>query len=574
MATEVTIIGEQLNIIWVQDFIVNQSFYEDYSFVYISGNDTVFTFKNDIDATKESEVRFFATLNSPSYVRPVVEEEEDASIEKATSIAEGISQGVIQTLLAEDGQIGKTVLAVANVFNVANDPLLNKAQITSLGSGNVMFVYADGDDFNAGVIQEGPVFLEEGEIYVIQNIQVGSIITLSEGGYGFSQQQNGGNTSPMPLMSLALAIKDTFFYAFRNSNQNSGFNHIVNGPVESEITLYDSENEVVLDQEGIILKPWEYIRLNLDGDGEYRLVSNNNVMAAVHAQANSFYDSRLVLPLTNDGITWPRSGQVSALYDNTKIKYFVNDRASGDFGTNGISPGSPADFDAVTGASDSDYEPRGATRVFASGLISAYSGADSSGLEASPLCPTKFMTQKIALPLRVRNSGDGGTNGIALASPYQGVARLYQWNQSTQEAEIVTINDPFGNPTTEINLERRDGDQNVYFTPSTKDEQKFPSAALISASANDYSYRFLSDFTGGYIEIDVPATCVVNTQSSDELNYRGTTGSSVAGIDSNADETLTFGITPETSRAEVKTGTDGLLYKRVINSGIETWEVA
>ena len=109
MTTEVTIVNEQLNIFWVQDFIVNQSFYNDYSYVYISGDDTVFKFQVEIDAATVSEVEFFASLNSPTYVRPIQEEEEEASIEKATSIAEGIAQGVTQGLLAEDGQIGKTV---------------------------------------------------------------------------------------------------------------------------------------------------------------------------------------------------------------------------------------------------------------------------------------------------------------------------------------------------------------------------------------------------------------------------------------------------------------------------------
>lgn len=573
MATEVVIPGS-LNILWVRDFIQAEDFYTDFELVYLTATDTVFTFKVDIDASTVTDVQNFAAGNDPAYVPEIKDEEEDASIEQATSIAAGIAQGITEGLLAESGQIGKTVLAVANTFNSANDPLLNKAQITSLGAGNVMFVYASGADYTAGIIQEGPVFLEDGEVYVIQNLVNGSIITLSEGGYGFSNQVNGNDESPMPLMSLALAFKDTFFYGFRNCDFGLGFLHLVNGPVESSVTLYDDNNQVVLSQEEIVLKPWEYIRLDLNGNGEYRLVASENVMGATHANNNRFFDSRLVLPLTNDGMTWPRSGFVSALYNNTKIKYYVNDRASGDFGVDGVSPGSPADFDAITGANDSDYEPRGATRLFASGLISAYSGADSSGLEASPLCPTKFTTQKVAVPLRVRTSGDGGNNSIALCSQYQGTARLYQWNQSTGQADLVTVTDPFGNNTTEINLERRNSANNTYFTPSTRDEQNFPAAALISANSNDYSYVFNNGFLGGYIEVDVPVVCVVNNEQSEILTYRGTTGSAVAGISSDDDETLTFGITPEDIRTEFTRGKDGLIYKRVIDAGVETWEVA
>jgi len=161
-----------------------------------------------------------------------------------------------------------------------------------------------------------------------------------------------------------------------------------------------------------------------------------------------------------------------------------------------------------------------------------------------------------------------------LCSQYQGTARLYQWNQSTGQADLVTVTDPFGNNTTEINLERRNSANNTYFTPSTRDEQNFPAAALISANSNDYSYVFNNGFLGGYIEVDVPVVCVVNNEQSETLTYRGTTGSAVTGISSDDDETLTFGITPEDIRTEFTRGKDGLIYKRVIDAGVETWEIA
>jgi len=141
------------------------------------------------------------------------------SAEKTASVAAGSTLGLEQQLLANSGQVGKTVLAVPYTYyeNLEGPSVNHKAQITSLESGNVMFVYATGDDFNEGVIQEGPVFLGDGEIYVIEDVQAGTIITLSEGGYGFSQQRDGNNESPMPLLSYALAFKDTFCFAFRNS---------------------------------------------------------------------------------------------------------------------------------------------------------------------------------------------------------------------------------------------------------------------------------------------------------------------------------------------------------------------
>lgn len=40
------------------------------------------------------------------------------------------------------------------------------------------------------------------------------------------------------------------------------------------------------------------------------------------------------------------------------------------------------------------------------------------------------------------------------------------------------------------------------------------------------------------------------------------------------DETLTLGWTPAHLKAEITEGTDGLLYKRVISSGTESWVLA
>ena len=249
-----------------------------------------------------------------------------------------------------------------------------------------------------------------------------------------------------------------------------------------------------------------------------------------------------------------------------------------------MNPGSPVDWDATTttGASDVDYEPRGATRIRAAGLISGYSGADSSGLEASPLCPISTMTQRIALPLHIRNSGDGGNNGIALASHFVGTARLYQWNQVTKVAEIVTVNDPDGNPTTEINLIRRELADEV--TASTRAQQLHPASALISnqggpGGGDQGAYDMLEDFNGGYVEIDVPCTCVFNSEQNEngatDHTFRGTSGDTVVGIRSDDDEQLTYGIIPDSIRAEIREGEDGLLYKRLIaTGGGDSWVLA
>ena len=221
------------------------------------------------------------------------------------------------------------------------------------------------------------------------------------------------------------------FYAFRNSQDlptfltgtgpygdETGMIIICNGSLPSTVTFTQNGNTVA-GQTPRDLDPWELTYFYTDGNGEYFISATSKVMACVMSWAGSdppqypgdssnwtsarFGDCRLIMPLTSDGITWPRQGFVSAPYDNTESKYYVRDGATGDFPT--VNPGSPVDFDAGTGATDSDYEPNGATRLRATGLVSAYSGADSSGREASPLMPVSYMSQIVAQPFFYQGYG-------------------------------------------------------------------------------------------------------------------------------------------------------------------------
>lgn len=522
-----------------------------------------------------------------------------ATASSVASVAAGSTLGLEQGLLAAAGQVGQTILAVPYVFYEGSEgPSPNhKAQVTSLGAGNALFVYANGADFQNGVIQEGPVFLEDGEIYVIENVQAGSIVTFTQGGYGFCQQRIGNNESPMPMMSYALNTQDTFCFAFRSSqtydpggdSNNQGFIHVVNGPLANTVTLFDSSGAVVEGQEDIPLTPWQYHRLFTSGNGEYRIKSKDPIMLAINANMGvntpAFFDSRLILDVTNDGVSWPRSGFISALFPNTRIINYVNDLTGiGPSPQLTVNPGTPLDWDAAgtTGASDVDYEPRGATRLRASGFVTANSGADSSGTESSPLCPVSTFTQKIALPLHIRNAGDGGNNGIAIASIYTGTARVYEWNPATGAAEIVTFNGPDGLPTTDVKLIRRNGSASE-FIASTPAHQLHPASALISAQGaggtDSGAYDLLGDFNGGYVEVDVPSMVVFNAEQNEnggtEHRYRGTSGDAVIGIHSDDDEQLSYGITPNDIRAQIQRGSDGLLYRReILAGGAVSWVVA
>ena len=251
---------------------------------------------------------------------------------------------------------------------------------------------------------------------------------------------------------------------------------------------------------------------------------------------------------------------MSAPFDNTQVNWFTRDNAEGFLNNGlGVSPGSPVDFDAGpptgTGANDSDYEPNGATRVLATGLISAYSGADSAGLEASPLMPTSAMSQVIAQPLYIDDTGDGGDSGVAIASPYEGTALVYEWNTTTSSLDLA-----YTVPLTRSGV-----------TITDKEDQKHPAAGLISNDAQA-SNTLVGQLNPGVIISNVPITVVVqNGTPGLTPTVRSQNGTTTTSIISQDDETLTLGVTPATIKAEITEGTDRILYLRILNAAIATW---
>lgn len=466
----------------------------------------------------------------------------------ALSVASGAVVSLDQSLLASAGQPARTVQAVGFTNT-------GKAQFSSLGAGNVVEVYASGADFAAGVVLHRE-FMGFGEPICFTGLANGAIITSTQGGYGVSEQRAGSQESPMPMLSLGLGFTDTFMFGFRSSGTDDGLIQVVNGPLPSTVNLFDAAGNIAGGQQNIALDPWQHQRLTLVGSGEYRLASTNTVMACTHAgmSNNRFLDSRLVMPLTNDGLTWPRAGFVSAPYPDTGWDYFVQDGASGSAVT---SPGAPTDFDSVTGAGDQDYEPPGATRVMANGLISAYSGADSSGGEASPMMAVSAMSQVVAQPFHITDEGDGGNSGVAIASPFEGQARVFSWNPATRGLDLAyTVPLTRGTPAT------------------TRAGQNHPAAGLISNDP-EATNTLNGTLLPGVIIADVPITVVAQSGSNPTAMVRSQSGTMTQAVACDDDETLMLGHTPSHLAAEIREGADGLLYRRVIGAGgIDSWTLA
>jgi len=486
------------------------------------------------------------------------------SEDEVVAIAAGSTLGLEQALLSNAGQPGKTVLAVGYTDT-------GKVQGTSLGEGNVIEVFANGADFNANVVLYRE-FLNFGETICFTGLGLGAIITSSQGFYGFCEQEAGSDVSPMPLLSYGLSFTSTFFFAFRQSENlppaasNQGWVHVVAGPLKTKVTLKRGTGVVVDGQENIEVEPWSYLRLFTNGNTEFILEATNPIMACIAARMNNsgsgrYSDSRLIMPLTNDGITWPRSGNVSAPFDNTLVNYYVRDGATGNFT---VSPGSPVDFDSSsgTGANDADYEPDGATRVKAVGLISAYSGADGAGSEATPLMPTSAMSQLVAQPIFISDIGDGGSSGLAIASPYEGTAKVYEWNFATGELDLAYT----------VPLLRNIGGT------STRNDQNFPSSGQVANETTTGSIDLVGNLNPGVVIADVPITLVTQSNLPPSEGWpliRSQNGTTTEPILNNDDETLSLGITPDNLKAEITEGEDGILYKRTLAAGgVENWVIA
>lgn len=507
---------------------------------------------NDGDLAYDTTDKELQVFNGDlgEFVNPA---QSDAQAEQSASVAAGSTLGLQQQLLAEAGQPALTVLAVGNTNT-------GKVQGISLGDGNVIEVYASGATFNEGTVLYRE-FMSLGEPICFTGLSNGAIITSTQGFYGFSEQLSGANESPMPLLSYGLSFDFTFFFGFRNFGSptvlNEGLIYVVNGAIANTIKLTDGSGNVIDGQENIKLDPWEFVELHGTGVREYILEGKERMMActAANMDVNGFYDSRLIMPLSNDLISYPRSGDFSTPFQNVVTNYFVRDGAQGTFTT---SAGSPTPIDSATGATDSDYEPNGATRTLINGLGTWYSGADSAGLEATPAMPVSGMSQVVAQPLFIADNGDGGNSGVAIASPYEGEAKIYSWNTGTNSLVLeYTV------PLT------RNG-----VTILSKEDQKHPSAGLVANEAT--GIQLVGQLDAGVIIADVPITVIVQNETPTLVpTIRSQNGTTTTAIVSDDDETLSLGWTPETIKAEIREGSDGILYKRVIGTGgIDTWVVA
>ena len=170
--------------------------------------------------------------------------------------------------------------------------------------------------------------------------------------------------------------------------------------------------------------------------------------------------------------------------------------------------------------------------------MSAFSGADGSGFEAVPFYPASACTQCIPIAFATINSGHGAISCFAIQSLYEGNYKIFGSDGDLKYTGTIDRG----------------------FTADSGKRQKHPAQALLEGSS------MFEPFLGGWIEADVPINLIMNTDENQDY----ITG----GIDTESDEILLVGVTPDNTRAELRKDAKGLTRRRTLSgTGTETWEL-
>ena len=181
------------------------------------------------------------------------------------------------------------------------------------------------------------------------------------------------------------------------------------------------------------------------------------------------------------------------------------------------------------------------------------------------MIPVSAMSQVVAQPFSISDSGDGGNSGVAIGSPYEGTAKVYQWNTVTGAAELAyTV--PLGR-----------GTEGQGIAPATPEDQYIPCAGMVAneptLAADPSVVQLEGQLNPGYVVADVPITVVAQNGDGRLISeIRSQNGTTTTGIVSEGDETLMLGWTPPQKKAEITEDADGYTRKRVLdNTGAVTW---
>lgn len=501
---------------------------------------------------------------------------------EASSIAAsaGSTLGLQQELLANSGQVALTPMVVGPTSN-------GKVQISSLGDGNVIFIYATGADYADGIpIWEtvagqalgytGPEFADRGNNMCLTGLEFGSILVGSQGIHGITEIEGSSTTAAnnavMPLMPYGLSFDQTGAYAFRKSTGNSndrGVMYFGNGPIASNVSLMDGSAAIVRGQDSVEMGAWGSTHLDTAGDQEYSIkgISGRKMVGCIISEGGGVatdgqvrtqasydasltsraWDARLIVPWTNDLIVHSRSGWCVAAFPNTAVTATNFDGTVVNFT---VSPGSPVQISSVL-SNLQHQNPAGFWRLQATGLIGAISGADGQGGDAWSGVAVNTMSQVLAQPFYLTGSGLNDEVGLTFFGPYEGSVEIWEEDEATG---IVTLRDTLA------------------MTRGVGASYPAPAACAFSNDATITNNTLMGgNVKPGFIRSNVPISMVAQSQGGVLTGMRSQGGTTVDGIYTQEDETILYGWTPPLEAAEIRLNTAGEPVRRVLTGTVETW---
>jgi len=375
--------------------------------------------------------------------------------------------------------------------------------------------------------------LSKGET-ITYNLPAGTVFRSTKGIMGFSM--------PFPHPFGVSSLSDTYFrfYVFRRTNVVN----VTSAGLESIIYLYSSDGITVVDGP-VTIPPFGSTQLECgtDATGEFVVVSSTDVYCSTMTTDN--LDHRIVPPMTLELMVWNRLCRVTAQETNTEVTWYRRGPLTNDSGVFIVNAGSPVNIyngTRNTGAGElnagntTDYGIDGCLILRSNKPISGFSGADGNGGEATPGWPLDQMGQLFPNPANIDDNTDRGRASVTIGSQYEGTMFIYDSTQTLITSLAIT------RPTAVV----------------VASDQLYP--ASVQWAPVDSG---LVDWTGGYVETNVPCVCIMNLNGAvSPLNSDG------------GDELNIVGTTPDDIRAVIRTDVDGFKRRRDIdNLGVETWSI-
>lgn len=455
------------------------------------------------------------------------------------------------------GWVGKSVTDILENFQVTVEGLvlieLNKikgrsgntamtdcvAFTDTVDNGNTMGIGSCGD--NNVVMKREPtdsdfVFLAvlgRGEILNLA-LPSGTIFRSSKGITGFS--------SPFPMPFGISSLSDVYFrlFAFRFDVSI----YATSAGLESVVTLYASDETTIVDGPYTIA-PYETTTLTCNANAEFVVVATKGVyLGSLGYNPNNGLDIdlRLIPPMTNEVITWNRNCRVTAQEANTVVRWYRRNGETGSFTMNAGTPvaiytgtiNEDAGATNNNAGNDNNYSEDGCVILRGDKPISAFAGADGSGWESTPGWPLDQLAQLFANPSTINGNVNARVASVTIGSPYEGTASVYDSGQDLVTTFSITRGVAVSSP----------------------DDQLYPASGQWQPIDSG-----LSNYTGGYIETNVPSICIMNFQGSSQWSDSG-------------DELMVPGVSPEDTRATLRKHPSGIWRRRDLDGvGVETWNV-